>query len=90
MADKEVPLIKAKKTAEKDVNLDSAGFFIIEVDKTENLICVEFYSNVYKKERIVSGSLEKVFTGKKADAICDTIANNVPNHKFYNVSFTYR
>jgi len=79
MADKEIPLIKAKKTAEKDVNLDSAGFFIIELDKTENQIRVEYYTNVYKKERIISGSIEKVFTGKKADAICDTIAKNVPD-----------
>jgi len=79
MADKEVPLFKAKKTAEKDVNLDSAGFFVIEIDKTQKEIRIEFYSNVYKKERIVSGSLEKVFTGKKADALSDTIAKNVPN-----------
>ena len=87
MADKEVPLIKAKKTAEKDVNLDSAGFFVIELDKQRNEIRVEYYTNVYKKERIVSGSLEKVFTGAKADAICDTIAKNVlnllPEHYMY-------
>lgn len=79
MADKEVPLIEAKKTPEKDVILDSAGFFVVELDRRKNEIRVEYYSNVYKKERIVSGTLVKVFSGKKADAICDSIAKNVPS-----------
>jgi len=79
MADKEVPLIKAKKTPEKDVILDSAGFFVIELDRKQNEIRVEYYSNVYKKGRIVSGKLVKVFSGKKADAICDGIAKEVPD-----------
>jgi len=78
MADKEVPLIKAKKTPEKDVILDSAGFFVIELNRKQNEIRVEYYSNVYKKERIVSGNIVKVFSGKKADAICDSIEKNVP------------
>jgi hypothetical protein len=78
MADKEVPLIKAKKTPRKDVTLDPNGFFIIEVDRKQNEIRVEYYSNVYKNKKIVSGLLEKVFSGNKADALCDTIAKNVP------------
>lgn len=78
MVDKKVPLIEAVKTAEKEVNLDKKGFFVIEVDIQENKIRVEYYSNVYKKERIVSGNLEKVFIGSKADALSDTIAKNVP------------
>jgi len=79
MADKEVPLFKAKKTPEKDVTLDSAGFFVIELDRKQNEIRVEYYSNVYKKERIVSGNLVKVFSGNKADGLCDIIAKNVPD-----------
>jgi len=78
MADKEVPLIKAKKIPKKDVILDSNGFFVIEVDGKKAEIRVEHYSNVYKNNKIVSGLLEKVFTGAKADALCDTIAENVP------------
>ena len=78
MAEKKVPLIDAVKTTEKDVNLDKNGFFVIEIDRNEGEIRVEYYSNVYKKERIVSGNLEKVFIGNKADAISDTIAKNVP------------
>ena len=77
MADKEVPLIKATKTAQKDVILDPSGFFVIEVH--ENEIRVEYYSNVYKNKKIVSGILQAVFTGIKADALSDTIAENVPN-----------
>jgi len=76
---KKVPLIKASKTLEKDVKLDPNGFFVIEIDRKEKQIRVEYYSNIYKKEKIVSGDLKKVFTGKKADAICDTIVKNVPD-----------
>ncbi len=76
MVDKEVPLIQAKKTQEKDVLLDPSGFFVIEVDR--NIIRVEYYSNVYKNKRIVSGALQKVFTGVAADALSDTIAFHVP------------
>jgi len=79
MADKEVPLIKAKKTPRKDVTLDPNGFFVIEVDRKQGEIRVEYYSNVYKNKKIVSGILEKVFLENKADALCDTIVKNVPN-----------
>lgn len=79
MADKEVPLIKAKKTPQKDVILDPNGFFVIEIDRKQDEIRVEYYSNVYKEKRIVSGILEKVFTGSKADSLCDTIVKNVPD-----------
>ena len=79
MVDKEVPLIKAKKTPQKHVMLDPAGFFVIEVQKNQNSIVVEYYSNIYKKEKIASGKLEKVFSGEKANALCDTIVKHVPN-----------
>ena len=78
MKDKEIPLIQAKKTSQRDVILDSNGFFVIELDKKKKIIRVEFYSNVYKNKRIVSGILEMVFIGKKADELCDTIEKNVP------------
>jgi len=78
MTEKKVPLVKAKKTPEKDVNLDPNGFFVIEVDHKQKMIHVEYYTNVYKKDRIVSGNLKMVFTGNKTDALCDTIAQNVP------------
>ena len=77
MVDKEVPLIKAKKTIQKDVILDRRGFFVIEVHEKE--IRVEYYSNIYKDDRIVSGNLEKVFSGAKADALSDTIVQHVPD-----------
>jgi hypothetical protein len=85
MVDKEVPLIKAKKTMGKDVILDPQGFFVIEVDAKG--IRVEYYSNVYRNKRIVSGRLEKVFTGTKADALSDSLAQHVshlrPEHYLY-------
>jgi len=77
MVDKEVPLINAKKTPRKDVILDPSGFFVIEVRKVE--IIVEYYTNVYKENKIVSGNLQKVFSGTKADALSDTIAKHVTN-----------
>lgn len=76
MVDREIPLIKAKKTKEKDVVLDPAGFFVIELSKDG--IRTEYYSNVYKNKRIVSGRLEKVFIGTKADALSNSIAMHVP------------
>ena len=75
MVDKEVPLIKAKKTPQKDIVLDRGGFFVIEMHKE---ITVEYYSNIYKNNRIASGILEKVFSGTKADALSDAIARHVP------------
>ncbi len=87
MAVKEVPLIKAKKNPQKEVILDPNGFFVIEVDKKQIEIRVEYYSNVYKNKRIVSGVLEKVFIGNKADSLCDTIIKNsptlLPEHYMY-------
>ena len=77
MAEKKVPLIKVKKTPQKNVILDPNGFFVIEVIK-EKKIQVEYYSNVYKKKKIVSGNLQKVFSGNKADALSDTIVKNIP------------
>lgn len=74
MAD--VPLIRAKKTSHADVQLDKEGFFVIEVDKE---IRVEYYSNVYKEGEIVSGKIEAIFVGTRADALCDTIACHVPS-----------
>ena len=87
MVEKKIPLIKAVKTPKKDVNLDSAGFFVIELDKIKQQIRVEYYSNVYKENKIVSGKLEKVFIGKRADALSDTIAKHIrnllPEHYMY-------
>ena len=79
MVEKKIPLIIAEKTPEKDVKLDPNGFFVIELDKKNNDIRIEYYSNVYKKERIVSGNLQKVFKGTKTNALCDTIAKHIPN-----------
>lgn len=79
MIEKKIPLIKTEKTPEKNVKLDPKGFFVIELNKKEDLIRVEYYSNVYKKERIVSGNLQKVFIGKKTDALCDTIVKHIPD-----------
>ncbi len=76
MVDREVPSYAARKTAQKDVILDPAGFFVIEAAKGG--IRVEFYSNVVRGGRIVSGRLEMVFTGTRADALCDTIEKRVP------------
>lgn len=78
MAEKKVLLIKAKKTRKKNVILDPNGFFVIEIDRKEKQIRVEYFSNVYKNKKIVSGNLQKVFVGKKTDALSDAISKNVP------------
>ena len=80
-----IPLIKAKKTSRNDVILDPKGFFIIEIHDKE--IIVEYYTNVYKNKKIVSGKLKKVFYGTNADALCDTISKHImdirPEHYMY-------
>jgi len=87
MAKRKVTLIKAEKTLKKDIVLDPKGFFVIELDKNKKQIRVEYYSNVYKNNRIVSGILEKVLIGNKADELCDTISKHIPdllsNHYMY-------
>lgn len=79
MVDKKIPLILSEKKPQKDVKLDPGGFFVIEVDEEKKQIRVEHYSNVYKNKRIVTGSLQRVFVGEKADALCDTILKHVPS-----------
>jgi len=79
MADKEVPLIKAEKKPQRDVILDPNGFFVIEINRKKNNIRIEYYSNVYKEKKIISGNLQMVFTGAKTDALCDTIVKHIPN-----------
>ncbi len=78
MANRKIPLIKAVKSPKKDVILDPNGFFIIELDNKAGHIRVEYYSNIYRGKKIVSGMLKKVFVGKKTDALCDTIEKNIP------------
>jgi len=85
MTEKNIPMIKATKTAQKDVTLDPAGFFVIMVQNDR--ILVESYENVVKQGQIVSGKLRRVFTGNRADALCDTIASYekdlLPEHYCY-------
>ena len=87
MVDREIPLINARKTPQKDVKLDPGGFFVIGVQRKRKRIRVEYYSNVYKGNRIVSGKLEKVFSGNKANALCDSIARNI--HDLQSEHYAY-
>ncbi|MBU0497237.1 MAG: DUF4346 domain-containing protein [Candidatus Thermoplasmatota archaeon] len=84
MPGKKIPLIHAKKTPQKDVMLDTEGFFVIELIKNQE-IQVEYYSNVFKNNKIVSGILEMVFVGTKADALSDSIAQYISTlrHEHY-------
>jgi len=80
-----IPVIPAEKTREKDIILDKKGFFVIEL--VGDHIQVEFYHNVKKNDQIVSGKLVKIFTGKSAAALSDTIAQHIqglrPEHLLY-------
>lgn len=70
-----VPLIEARKTKQSEIMLDKKGFFVIEL--IQDHIQVEYYQNVVKDKRIVSGKLKKIFVGTSAAALCDTIASHV-------------
>lgn len=87
MDDTPIPVIPAKKRKAFDVNLDPAGFFVIEVDNKKQHIRVEHYNNVVKNGKIVSGKLQTVFVGTTAEALSDTIVQQVshlqPDHYLY-------
>ena len=78
MTNKSVPLVHAQKTPASKIVLDPAGFVVIEVDHAKQMIHVEFYENVVKQGRIVSGKIQKVIIGDSADAISDTIVREFP------------
>jgi len=84
----DIPLIEAEKKPQKDVVLDPNGFFIIEIIKNE--IRVEYYLNVYKNDKIVSGKLRKIFHGDKADALCDTIEKHVKDLRYEHYMYLGR
>ena len=85
MTEKKIPLIQAQKTKRKDVVLDPSGFFVIIIK--DSSIIVESYENVTRDGNIVSGKLRRVYTGSRADALCDTIAHYekqlLPEHYLY-------
>ncbi|KAA0008073.1 MAG: hypothetical protein DRN01_02035 [Thermoplasmata archaeon] len=67
-------VIKAKKTPQKRVKLDPKGFFTINLENQE--MVVEYYNDLNKKVGL--DKPDKIFLGKKADALCDTIVKHVP------------
>jgi hypothetical protein len=85
MPKKNIPLIIAEKNKKFNCNLDPNGFFIINT--SNDLINVEFYENVIKENKIVSGKLLMVFQGHKADALSQSIVQHIkgltPEHYIY-------
>jgi len=80
----EMKPIAARKTQQEDVVLDPQGYFVIKVDAT---IRVEFYTYTGPGNVKSGGRLERVFYGKRADALCDTITRHIksllPEHYCY-------
>lgn len=86
MASRRVRVIEAKKTSESDMILDPAGFVVIEV--YDDAVHVEFYENVMRKEKIVSGKLCFVIEGIDAASLCDSFSAEIgeklrPEHLLY-------
>ena len=73
---KEVPVIHADDTYDVKKELDPNGFFVIEI--RENLIFVEYYQNVIRDDHIVSGNLQKIFTGNNAELLSNAILVETP------------
>lgn len=68
---KEIPVIDADETYTIQKNLDPNGFFVIEI--RHDSIYVEYYKNIIKNERIVSGDLQKIFRGENAELLSNAI-----------------
>lgn len=86
MSSRRVPVIEAKKTSKSDMILDPAGFVVIEV--YDGAVHVEFYENVMREGKIVSGKLCFVVEGFDAAALCDSFAFEIgeklrPEHLLY-------
>lgn len=73
---KEIPVIHADNTYDVKKKLDPNGFFVIEL--RENRIFVEFYKNVIRDNRIVSGELIKIFNGNNAEQLSNAILVETP------------
>ncbi len=86
MPSRKVRVIEAEKIAEKKMVMDPAGFVVIEL--YDGLVHVEFYENVMRNGKIVSGRLCFIVEGKNASALCDSFALEVgenlrPEHLLY-------
>jgi hypothetical protein len=68
---KEIPVIDADETYTLQKNLDPNGFFVIEL--RNDMIFVEYYKNIIKNEKIVSGDLQKIFRGVNAELLSNAI-----------------
>lgn len=86
MSSRKVRVIEEKKIAEKDMVMDPAGFVVVEL--YDGLVHVEFYENVMREDKIVSGRLCFVIEGKNAAALCDSFSLEIgkslrPEHLLY-------
>jgi hypothetical protein len=73
---KEIPVIYADGNYTLKKELDPNGFFVIEI--RENKIFVEYYKNVIRDNRIVSGELIKIFNGDNAEKLSNAILVETP------------
>jgi len=73
---KEIPVIYADENYTLKKELDPNGFFVIEI--REDKIFVEYYKNVIRDNRIVSGELIKIFNGDNAEKLSNAILVETP------------
>ena len=73
---KEIPVIEADATYDTKKHLDHNGFFLIKL--IENTISVEYYANVIRNKKVVSGTLQMIFTGSDAERLSNAIEHHVP------------
>ena len=73
---KEIPVIHADSSYALTKKLDPNGFFVIEL--RENKIFVEYYKNVIRDNKIVSGNLQMIFSGDNAELLSNAILVEVP------------
>jgi dihydropteroate synthase len=73
---KEIPVIDADASSTTKKHIDQNGFFLIKL--IESKISVEYYANVIRNNKVVSGKLQMIFTGSDAERVSNAIEHHVP------------
>lgn len=76
---KHVEIFTAEEKSFWNIKLDPAGFFVIHIDRENEEIIVEYYSNVTDiSGHITSGKINRIYKGKTAESLGHLIAKHHP------------
>ncbi|MFY0609777.1 MAG: DUF4346 domain-containing protein [Candidatus Atelocyanobacterium thalassa] len=83
-----------EKLSKRYISLDPKGYFIIYIDRNQNLICAKYFTNIINDKGLavdpengevisvrnkVTRSANQIFTGRSAKELCIKIIENNDN-----------